>query len=114
MDATARAVKEVSGIVTQVRERWPGMRIVLKANSGFCREEVMDWYEANKVNYLRRGCSTKSLMMHRLMSIVEHQLLRNKSLGLVNHSARSRNIERSWKYGYSAEGSLQSRRISDK
>ena len=51
-DAAAGAVDEVSRIVTQVRARWPKTRIVLRADSGFCREELMAWCEANKVDYL--------------------------------------------------------------
>ena len=51
-DAAAGAVEEVSRIVTQVRERWPEVRIVLRADSGFCREELMGWCEQNHVDYL--------------------------------------------------------------
>jgi hypothetical protein len=51
-DAAAGTKQEVSRIVTQVRERWPKVRIVLRADSGFCREELMAWCEANKVDYL--------------------------------------------------------------
>ena len=51
-DAAAGSVKEVSRIVTQVRERWPEVKIVLRADSGFCREELMGWCESNHVDYL--------------------------------------------------------------
>ena len=51
-DAAVGTKQEVSRIVTQVRERWPEVRIVLRADSGFCREELMAWCEANKVDYL--------------------------------------------------------------
>jgi hypothetical protein len=51
-DAAAGSVEEVSRIVAQVRERWPQTRIVLRADSGFCREELMGWCETNKVDYL--------------------------------------------------------------
>jgi len=51
-DAAAGAKQEVSRIVTQVRARWPKTRIVLRADSGFCREELMGWCEANKVDYV--------------------------------------------------------------
>ena len=52
-DAAAGAVEEVSRIVTQVRRRWPKTRIVLRADSGFCREELMAWCEReeNHVDY---------------------------------------------------------------
>jgi len=51
-DAAAGAKEEVSRIVTQVRQRWPKTRIVLRADSGFCREELMAWCETNQVDYL--------------------------------------------------------------
>jgi hypothetical protein len=51
-DAAAGAVEEVSCIVAQLRQQWPQTRFVLRADSGFCREELMGWCEANKVDYL--------------------------------------------------------------
>ena len=51
-DAAAGAVEEVRRIVAQVRERWPEVKIVLRADSGFCREESMGWCECNHVGYV--------------------------------------------------------------
>jgi hypothetical protein len=51
-DASAGSVEEVRRIVTQLRERWPAVKIVLRADSGFCREELMGWCEQNRVDYL--------------------------------------------------------------
>lgn len=51
-DAAAGSVEELSRIVTQLRERWPEVRIVVRADSGFCREELMSWCESNQVDYL--------------------------------------------------------------
>jgi len=42
-DAAAGAVSEVQRIVEQVRQRWPDVKIVLRADSGFCRKELMAW-----------------------------------------------------------------------
>ncbi len=52
IDAAAGAVDEVARIVGQVRARWPEVEIVLRADSGFCREDLMVWCEANDVGYL--------------------------------------------------------------
>ncbi len=52
MDAAAGAVQEVARIVAQIRRRWPGARILLRADSGFAREELMAWCEANSVDFL--------------------------------------------------------------
>ena len=50
--AAAGAVQEVARIVAQVRLRWPHVRILLRADSGFARDELMAWCEANGVHFL--------------------------------------------------------------
>jgi len=51
-DASAGSVEEVARIVAQIRERWPRVRIILRADSGFCREELMAWCEKHTVDYV--------------------------------------------------------------
>jgi hypothetical protein len=51
-DASAGCLREVERIVQQIRARWPGVRIVLRADSGFCREELLRWCEENQVEYV--------------------------------------------------------------
>ena len=52
IDGAAGAREEVERIVARIRARWPRTRIVLRADSGFAREELMAWCEANRVDYL--------------------------------------------------------------
>jgi len=52
IDASAGAVEEVARIIDQIRVRWPRVRILLRADSGFAREELMHWCELNRVDYL--------------------------------------------------------------
>jgi hypothetical protein len=52
IDGAAGAVNEVARIVGQIRARWPRVRILLRGDSGFCREPLMLWCEANRVDYL--------------------------------------------------------------
>jgi hypothetical protein len=51
-DASAGSQQEVARIVGQIRQRWPHTRILLRADSGFCREELMAWCESHKVDYV--------------------------------------------------------------
>ena len=51
-DAAAGAVEEVARVVARIRARWPRTRILLRADSGFAREELMAWCEANGVDFL--------------------------------------------------------------
>jgi len=52
IDGAAGAKEEVARIVGQIREKWPKVRIILRADSGFCREELMVWCEENGVDFL--------------------------------------------------------------
>jgi hypothetical protein len=52
IDASAGAMKEIARIVAQIRARWPRVRILLRADSGFAREALMSWCETNRVDFL--------------------------------------------------------------
>jgi hypothetical protein len=52
IDASAGATEEVARVVAQIRRRWPKVRILLRADSGFAREGLMAWCETNAVDYL--------------------------------------------------------------
>ena len=52
IDASAGAVEEIERIVTQIRARWPQVRIILRADSGVAREGLMSWCETNRVEYV--------------------------------------------------------------
>jgi Transposase DDE domain group 1 len=52
IDACAGSVKHLKRIVAQLREAWPGVEVVIRADSGFCREEILRWCEGNGVGYI--------------------------------------------------------------
>ena len=52
IDAAAGSVEEMTRLISQIRTRWPRVRILLRADSGFCREALMAWCEANRVDYV--------------------------------------------------------------
>jgi hypothetical protein len=52
IDGAAGATEEVARIVAQIRWRWPRVRILLRGDSGFTREALMAWCEANRVDFL--------------------------------------------------------------
>ena len=51
-DPAAGAIEEVQRIVGHLRRAWPKTRIVLRGDSGFCRDALMSWCEARGVDYL--------------------------------------------------------------
>src|SRR5271157_2181260 len=52
VDAAAGVVEELARIVAHIRRRWPHVRILVRADSGFARDDLMAWCEANGVHFL--------------------------------------------------------------
>ena len=52
IDGAAGSREEIERIVAQIRARWAAVKIILRADSGFCREELMSWCEQNAVDYV--------------------------------------------------------------
>lgn len=52
IDGAAGACEEIERIAAQMRARWPHVKIILRADSGFCREALMSWCEQNAVDYV--------------------------------------------------------------
>jgi hypothetical protein len=62
IDAASGAVEEIARLTGRIRERWPEVRVMLRADSGFAREALMAWCEANGVDYLFGLARNKRLL----------------------------------------------------
>ncbi len=51
-DASFGCLAEIRRIVEQIRAAWPEVKIVLRGDSGFCRNELMSWCESNGVDFV--------------------------------------------------------------
>jgi len=51
-DAAFGSLSEIERIVRQIRIAWPGVKIILRGDSGFCRNELMSWCESHRVDFL--------------------------------------------------------------
>ena len=61
-DGAAGAVEEVRRIVEQIRKRWPEVQIIVRADSGFCRDELLSWCEDEHVDYVLGLARNKRLL----------------------------------------------------
>ena len=51
-DAAAGTVEELEYIVQRIRAVWPDTRVIVRGDSGFCREGLMSWCEDNDVHFI--------------------------------------------------------------
>src|SRR5438309_331105 len=75
IDAAAGSIEAIERIVRQIRARWPYVRIVLRADSGFAREPLMAWCEQNHVDYVF-GLARNA----RLVATIEQELAAAKAM----------------------------------
>ena len=91
IDASAGAVEEIARIVARLRASWPNVRILLRADSGFAREALMAWCEANRVDYLF-GLARNA----RLAAMIESELGAARSASEASGKPARRFKEFSW------------------
>jgi hypothetical protein len=51
-DAAFGSLPEIQRIVAQIRAAWPEVNIILRGDSGFCRNELMSWCENHRVGFV--------------------------------------------------------------
>jgi len=52
IDASADSVEELEPVVARIRQRWPGVKILLRGDAGFCREKLMAWCQREDLDYI--------------------------------------------------------------
>lgn len=51
-DASAGTVERLDWLVAPIRAAWPTVRILVRADAGFCREAILAWCERHEVDYV--------------------------------------------------------------
>ncbi|MGE0768219.1 MAG: IS1380 family transposase [Hyphomicrobiaceae bacterium] len=80
VDAADGSVAEVARIAAQIRARSPATTIVIRADSGFCRDDLMTWCEANDVRYVL-GLAGNSRLHRKLAPEMRKARIRAKRTG---------------------------------
>ena len=74
-DGAAGTVEELERIIGCIRQRWPQVRIIVRGDSGFCRDDLMTWCEANEVDYvlgLAKNNRLKAAIAKEMVEAKEH------------------------------------------
>ena len=105
IDASAGSVKELARIVEHIRRQWPEVQIVIRADSGFCRENIMAWCEANDVDYILGLARNK-----RLQKILGKELHESKQqFEATNLASEAFGARTLYEDEYCARGEMENR-----
>lgn len=77
-DAAVNIVAEIAFLVARIRQRWPKVKILVRGDGGFCRDDLMSWCEENQVDYLlglpKNSRLLKALKLDQVLVKMAHQL----------------------------------------
>jgi hypothetical protein len=68
IDASSGALEVLQRIVKLIRHKWPLVKIMIRADSGFCRDSIMSWCEVNGVRFLF-GLAKNRRLLKRLTDV---------------------------------------------
>jgi hypothetical protein len=51
-DGASDAIEVCKTLVTEIRAKWPKTRIILRGDSGFCRDALLSWCESEGLDYV--------------------------------------------------------------
>jgi hypothetical protein len=103
-DASAGSREEIERIVTQIRNSWSDVQIILRADSGFCREELMKWCEDNGVDYVFGFARNE-----RLRKLIEAPL--QQAAALYEQSGKAARVFTGFDYQTTTGSWTRSRRV---
>lgn len=100
IDGAKHAAAVIKLLVTRLRQDWPEVRIVVRADSGFCRQRLLRWCERNNVGYAIGVARNKRL--ERMVGAQESQLkadwertqVKQRAVGELRYGADSWKCER--------------------
>ena len=80
-DASDGVLIELERILKKIRTMWPKTHIIIRGDSGFCRNEIMDWCEANGVDYVL-GLARNKRLQTEIMEEMAEAKIRHEATGL--------------------------------
>lgn len=100
IDGAKHATAVIKLLVTRLRQAWPAVRIIVRGDSGFCRQRLIRWCERNRVGYVigvarnarlqRIVEGWERLMEERYLAVHEKQRLIRE----FSYAAQTWNLER--------------------
>ncbi len=87
-DGAAGVEKDLARLVERIRARWPQTRIILRTDSGFCRDPILSWCESAGVDYVI-GLARNARLQERIAPAMRRSRSRVVATGRPSRRFRS-------------------------
>ncbi len=102
IDGAKHAAAVIKLLVTRLRQAWPEVRVIVRGDSGFCRQRLLTWCERKKVGYVI-GVA-RNARLHKRVQAWEAEL----EAAFATHGTKQRIIR---EFRYAADSWNSERRV---
>jgi hypothetical protein len=98
VDPAKGALGDLQRVIAQIRKRWPKVHIMVRGDSGFCRDAIMTWCERQGIDYVL-GLAKNPRLLKEIAEELETAQTEHEKTGepvRVFKNFRYRTLEETW------------------
>jgi hypothetical protein len=98
IDPAKGALTDLKRVVAQIRQKWPRVTILVRGDSGFCRDAIMDWCERQGIDYII-GLAKNSRLLKEIeeeLKAAEAESVRTGEMVRIFKNLRYQTVEKTW------------------
>src|SRR6266581_2434091 len=98
IDPAKGALTDLKRVVAQIRRMWPRVHILVRGDSGFCRDAIMDWCERQGIDYVL-GLAKNPRLLKEIgeeLKAAETESVRTGTMARIFKNLRYRTLEDTW------------------
>jgi len=98
VDPAKDALTDLKRIVRQIRNRWPRVHILVRGDSGFCRDAIMTWCERQGIDYVFGLAKNARLLkdIEEELKAAEAQSVKTGEMARIFKNLRYRTLGETW------------------
>src|SRR5712671_601885 len=98
IDPAKGALTDLKRIVAQIRKKWRRVHILVRGDSGFCRDAIMDWCERQGIDYVL-GLAKNSRLLKEIkeeLKEAEVESVRTGEMARIFKNLRYQTVQKTW------------------
>jgi hypothetical protein len=98
IDPAKGALTDLKRVVAQIRTKWPRVHILVRGDSGFCRDVIMDWCERREIDYVL-GLAKNARLLKEIkpeLQAAEAESARTGEMARIFKNLRYRTLGKTW------------------
>jgi Transposase DDE domain group 1 len=98
IDPAKGALTDLQRIVAQIRQKWPRAPILVRGDSGFCRDAIMHWCERQGIDYVI-GLAKNARLLKEIgeeLKSAEAESVKTGEMARIFKNLRYQTVEKTW------------------